>query len=244
MFDAKVLDVIKRTRDVLSLRFQRPDDFEYLPGQYMFIELNIGGVKKRKHFSLSSSPTEHGYVEITKRLTGHEFSNALNSLKVGDVVSLEAPFGLFTLNKKHHRIIFLTGGIGITPIRSMIRYASDIGSEIDMILLYSCKDEDNIPFREELEKTQSQNPRFKVFHTLTRPDKGWLGLMGRINARMIQSVAPDYLDRVAYVSGPKSMVEDILSILKVELGFNSEQLKYEFFPGFDQEEYKPGNSDK
>ena len=149
---------------------------------------------------------------------------------------MEAPFGLFTLDNNHQKILFLTGGIGITPIRSMIRYDFDAGSKKDMILLYSCRDEANVPFREELERIQSKNPSFMVFHTLTRPEKSWLGLVGRINASMIRSIVPDYLDRVAYVSGPINMVKDLLSILKIELSFTDDHLKYEFFPGFDRED--------
>jgi ferredoxin-NADP reductase len=231
-FESRVIEIIQRTKDVLSIRFEKPSLLEYHPGQYMFVELMIEGVKSRKHFSLSSSPTERRFIEITKRLTGHVFSNALTQLKVGDTVSLEAPFGLFTLNNDHEKILFLTGGIGITPIHSMIRFASDMNLKTDMVLLYSCRNQDNIPFRDELDQLQSVNQRFKVVHTLTRPEGDWHGLVGRINSEMIRKVVPDFLKRVSYISGPTEMVNNILNMLTAELSVPKSQVKFEYFPGF------------
>jgi ferredoxin-NADP reductase len=234
-FNAQVFEMIQRTSDVLSIRFERPSDLDYLPGQFMFVDLMVGERTLRKHFTLSSSPSECEFIEITKRLTGHEFSNALAALNVGDVVSLEAPFGKFTLERLFKKTLFLTGGIGITPIRSMIRYATDTHYETEMILLYSCRDEDNIPFREEFEELQNINPRLKVYNTLTRPESNWDGLVGRITGEMIQRVAPDYYDRVSFVSGPINMVNHMLSILTNDLKLPKNKVKYEYFPGFKQE---------
>lgn len=76
-FEAIVKEIIQRTPYVKSIRFNRPKEFQYLPGQYMYIELTINGQRAQKHFTISSSPTELTHLELTKRLTGHEFANAL-----------------------------------------------------------------------------------------------------------------------------------------------------------------------
>jgi len=83
LFEAVVDDVIQRTHNVKSFRFSRPSSFNYKPGQFLFVTLKEGEEELKKHFTLSSSPTED-FIEFTKKLTGHRFSNLLDSLQVGD----------------------------------------------------------------------------------------------------------------------------------------------------------------
>src|SRR5512137_1263526 len=94
-FDADIIQILQRTRDVKSVRFRKPDRFNYLPGQWISVTLGNENEQKTKPLSLSSSPTED-FLEITKRLTGHDFSNALDVLKVGDKALLKGPFGNLT----------------------------------------------------------------------------------------------------------------------------------------------------
>ena len=90
--ETEVMQVLSRTRDALSVRFARPKDFDYLPGQFMFITFGSKDEQKTKHLTISSSPTED-FLEVTKRLTGHEFSNALGAAKAGDSVMIRGPYG-------------------------------------------------------------------------------------------------------------------------------------------------------
>jgi ferredoxin-NADP reductase len=120
-FISRVIELIKRNDDVLSIRFERPKIFDYLPGQYMFLTLDKHGKKLRKHFTFSSSPTEEGFIEITKRLTGHEYSNALTEQKGLQGMSI------LTLSQswrpeKLFQLMHLTGTL---PLReNMIRSSS------------------------------------------------------------------------------------------------------------------------
>lgn len=92
-FEAKVRERIVRTPDIISIRFDRAAGFEYMPGQYIFVTIYSGDEKMTKHLTISSSPTEPDHLEVTKRLTGHPYSNALSELREGDKVTLDGPFG-------------------------------------------------------------------------------------------------------------------------------------------------------
>jgi ferredoxin-NADP reductase len=119
-FETEVTQAIPRTRDVKSNRFQRPNGFDYLPGQWIFLAIGRNEEQKTKHLTLSSSPTED-YLEVMKRLTGHEFSNALEALNEGDRVFLRGPYGNFTFHGEYEKLGMLSGGIGITSFRRIIQ---------------------------------------------------------------------------------------------------------------------------
>jgi ferredoxin-NADP reductase len=198
----------------------------------MYIELTINGQRTEKHFTISSSPTELTHLELTKKLTGHEFANVLASLKVGDKVEIEGPEGDFTFIGEYPKILTLTGGIGITPIRSIIRYCTDLRLKSDIMLLYSNGSEDDITFEDELDDMQKSNDKLKIIYTLTHPRGKWDGLTGRINGDMISRAVPDFMDRVCYISGSQTMVDDLTNIIIRDLKVPAEQVKTEYFPGY------------
>ncbi len=184
-----------------------------------------------KHLSISSSPTED-FLEVTKRLTGHPFSKALAALKEGDKVLLKGPFGKFTYAGEDKKICMLSGGIGITPLRSIIKYIFDKMIDTDIVLFYSNSREDDIAFQNEFEEMKKRYPKFNIVNTVTMPGPSWTGLTGRITADMIKNHMPDYLNRVFYISGPTGMVDSMLILLK-EINVPEEQIKKEFFTGYD-----------
>ncbi|HIH75051.1 MAG TPA: FAD-dependent oxidoreductase [Methanosarcina sp.] len=231
IFETNVIETIQRTPDIKSIRFEKPQGFHYLAGQYIFVTLGNGPDEMTKHFTLSSSPTED-FLEITKRLTGHPFANALASLSVGDKVSMNGAFGKFTFQGDYDKVGMLSGGIGITPLRSIIKYSIDQKSGVSITLLYSNRSEDDIAFRNEFEDIQKENSSIKVIETITKPDPYWKGASGRINTEMVKKFIPDYPERTFYTSGPQKMVESMVSLLK-ELGVPEEQIRQEYFPGYD-----------
>src|SRR4030042_6743233 len=95
-FETNVKEIIPRTPNVTSFRFPRPPELDYKPGQFLFITIKQGDKELSKHFSFSSSPTEKDHIEFTKKLTDHEYSEALKSVKVGDWARIDAPYGQFT----------------------------------------------------------------------------------------------------------------------------------------------------
>ncbi len=231
MFEAYVKESIQRTRDIISVRFTKPAGFDYSPGQFIFVTVGSGNDEVTKHLSLSSSPTED-FLEVTKRLTGHPFSNALAALKEGDKVKLKGPFGKFTFAGGHKKIGMLSGGIGVTPLRSIIKYIFDKMLDTDVVLFYSNSREDDIAFEKEFEDMTKESPKFDVLNTVTKPGPSWTGLTGRITADMIKKHVPDYSNRVFYISGPIGMVDSMQILLK-EINIPDEHIKKESFTGYD-----------
>jgi len=229
-YPATVISVISHGAHAASVRFSRPPGFSYLPGQYMFITIGSGEQAQVKHLTISSSPTEP-FLQVTKGLTGHPFSNALTSLREGETVQLRGPYGEFTFTGEYGKIAFLSGGIGVTPLRSMIRFAADKKIESDIVALDSVKDEESFLFREEFEAIARAMPNLRVIPTLTRPGPGWKGHAGRIDREFLRQEIPDWNERIFFTSGPAAMVDGMLSLLR-EMGVLSDHIRKEYFPGF------------
>lgn len=230
-FDTEIVEIIKRTHDVKSFRFSRQSSFEYKPGQFMFVSIPSGDGELKKHFTISSSPTETGFIEFTKKLTGSDYSNALGLLKVGDKVEIDAPYGNFVFDEKIKKMCLISGGIGITPLRSMSKYVVDLKLDTDIILLYGNAKIDDIAFNDELDNFQKEITQFKVVHVLNNPPSNWKGYQGFINADIIKKEVPDYSKRIFYICGPPGMVNAMKKMLK-EFELNDSQIKIENFTGY------------
>lgn len=230
LFEASISNIIQRTHNVKSFRFSRPPSFNFEAGQFLFVTLKNGEKELRKHFTISSSPTED-FIEFTKKLTGHEFSNLLDSLMVGDYVKIDAPYGKFVLDEKQTKICMLSGGIGITPLISMCRYVIDRRLKVNIIMLYGNETYDDIAFRQELERMEEEKQNLKVVHVLNKPHSNWNGYIGYINAEVIQKEVSDYKQRTFYTCGPPGMVNTIKNLLH-ELDVPNEGVKVENFSGY------------
>jgi ferredoxin-NADP reductase len=231
LFETGVIEVIQRTSDVKSIRFEKPQGFNFLAGQYVVLILGTGSSQMKKPFTFSNSPTEN-FLEITKKLTGHLFSNAFSELKPGDKVSINGPYGMFTFQEECENIGMLSGGIGITPLRSMIKYSIDEKINTKITLLYSNSSEEDIAFRDELELVRKEHPNIKIIYTITRPGPEWKGVTGRINSDMVKKYIPNYRKCIFFTSGPMKMVDSMISLLR-ELEVPEKQIKREIFPGDD-----------
>lgn len=231
IYQGEIAQIIQRTNDVKSFRLNRPEDFNYRAGQFMMVSLKIDGADVKKPFSISSSPTQLEHIEFTKKLTGHDFSNQLDSMNVGDVFGIDGPYGNMTFDGEYKRIAMLSGGIGITPMMSICQYSTDMELDADIVLMYSNKAEEDIAFEDELTELQKRNPNLSIIHTLTRGCDTWPGCRGRICAEMIEKEIPDYMDRVFYLCGPPAMVESTESALYA-LNIQPEQIKKELLAGY------------
>ncbi len=234
-FESEIIEIIERARGVKSFRFKAEENAKFTAGQYFFVTIMVNGQENKKPFSFSSSPTEKGYVEFTKRMTGSEFSNALNGLATGARARLKMPLGKFTLDENAEKIVFLSGGIGITPIRSMCRYATDMRLEHDMVLLYGNNTEEDIIFKDDLDAMAGDNPRMKVVYTLTAPDACVTDercRKGFIDGDMIKREIPDHAERVFYVCGPPGMVNSLVGVLRNDMGISEEGVRTEQFAGY------------
>ncbi|MBI4334086.1 MAG: oxidoreductase [Chloroflexi bacterium] len=232
-FESEVSQVIQRTPTVKSFQFPiKTKGVRYMPGQFFFLTIKIKGEEAIHHFSFSSSPTDKGYIEFTKRITGSDFSQALNVLKPGDWARLRGPDGGFVLPRKQQKLAFLSGGIGITPLRSMLRYVTVKKVPYDVVLLYGNNAPEEIPFRDELAVLAAAQPGIRIEHILSAPSPEWRGKTGYISKDLVAELVPDYRERLFYISGPPRMVitlEEQLTALSVPQG----QLKRDSFTGYD-----------
>jgi len=233
-FDTRVIEVIDRTYNVKSVRFALPEPIEFIAGQYMLVTLNFQGKDLLHALSMSNSPSEIGYVEFTKKLSDSEFSHAISLLHLRDAAKVKLPLGQFTLQPDHKKIALIAGGIGITPIRSMIKFATDQKLTTDLVLFYSNHRPEDIVFRNDFEQMEQINSHLKVIHTITCPDElpDWSGRRGYVNEDLIKKELPDYQDYNIYLCGPPRMMEVMQSMLKEKLCLPAEKIIIEKFSGY------------
>lgn len=235
VIETLLTDMIQRTRDVKSFRFAFSGADTFQAGQFFGLTLKVNGQDQTKCFSFSSSPTEKNYIEFTKKITSSDFSRALEAMKAGDRVRIKMPLGSFMLDENAGKAAFLSGGIGITPIRSMWKYAFDKGLPVNAVLLYGNHTPQDIVFRDELQAMADANKNFKVVFSIDTPDAcpaDWGGRCGFIDAEMIRREVPDYDEQVFYVCGPPAMVGCLVDILKTDLQIAEPMIRKENFSGY------------
>jgi predicted ferric reductase len=201
--------------------------FNYRPGQFMFLKLQRNGKSGEVHpFTISSSPTERGRITATIKKSG-DFTNKIDATKPGDKALVEAPFGRFSwVFDKPKGFIFIAGGVGVTPIRSMIKALCDIGDKRNAAFIYANKTEQDIIFRTQFDNLPAN---FKVVYVLSKPGQNWQGLRGHINAEIIKNSAGELLDFAdIYLCGPPAMIQSTLDILR-SLGVDKKRIHYERF---------------
>jgi ferredoxin-NADP reductase len=212
--------------------------YSYTAGQFAYFELDSLTVDdprgKRRHFTLSTAPTEHGIVQFTTKVRGSGFKETMKNAASGLGVTLEEPRGKFVLpDDASVPIVFLGGGVGVTPFRSMLRYATDENLPHKILMLYSAQAPDQIVFRREFESMPQENPNIQIVVTVTDPasDGGWKGETGRINADKVHKFVHDVPHSIFYTCGPPPMVQAMEELLK-SMNVPAERIKIERFSGY------------
>jgi ferredoxin-NADP reductase len=212
----------------------RPDKpVHYTAGQ--FIELTVPHTKpddrgQKRWFTLSSSPTDE-LLSITTKFAGSakssSFKKALFKLEPGTELVMAEPMGDFVLPKLIQTpLIFVAGGIGVTPFHSILSWLATTGEERPVKLLYAVHSEDEIVFQSTFDKAGIQ-PTIVV----GEPSPPWGGERGQITAELILGLEKPSEDTLVYVSGPEPMVEKLERDLK-RAGIKRSQLVLDFFPNY------------
>jgi predicted ferric reductase len=238
----RVIDVVPEAPDVHSVVLAPPSGervFDYAPGQFAFFTFHRadGAPVEEHHWTLSSSPSEKGFLTITVKALG-DYTATMGDIRPGDTAAVHGPFGRFScrFHPEEKELVFIAGGIGVTPLRSMIRYLRDRRDSRRVTFIYGNPDEENIVFREDMGKIAAGNhPRLKVHHVLENPPDGWDGERGVIDREKIQRLCGGQLkDRKAgfYVCGPPGLTETVVDTLK-ELGVPGGRIHLEIFSFLD-----------
>jgi ferredoxin-NADP reductase len=219
--------------------FNADKKLPFLPGQYLEWTLphkkaDIRG--NRRYFTIASSPTEQE-IKLGVRIQekgGSSFKRALQDMKAGDTMAASQLAGDFTLNTDaNKKLVFIAGGIGVTPFRSMIQNLLDTKQKRDIVFLYTVPHPNELAYRDIFEKA-GRDLGLRYYYVVTRPEnapKDWTGKTGRMDEAMVKEVAPDYKDRIFYLSGPNAMVETYKQLL-YKLGVPWTNIRTDFFPGF------------
>ena len=205
-------------------------------GQYLIVKLDVPADLRRgsRSFTMANAPTEERVMITTRIRDSSPFKQAFASLRPGDRIAAKGPFGKFTLHAEDAPALFLAGGIGVTPFRSIVKDALDTGRATPMILLTSDRVPEAISFRQEMEAWTLEHPTFRLFRTATRPDESshaWSGRVGRIDVAWIREQVPDLGAIIAYVAGPPSFVAQLRGTLP-SLGISDDRLRIEQFIGY------------
>jgi ferredoxin-NADP reductase len=225
--------VTAETADVKTFHFSSDEarPFGYKPGQFITIDLELYGKKVRRNYTITSSPSRPHLIALTiKRIAGGVASNWLHDhLAVGDTLRAVVANGKFHCwDIRENKVLMLSAGIGITPVMSMARWQSDLCLERDTVFFHSARTPADIVFRRELELLQG--PGFKLIVNCTRlaPDQEWSGLRGRLDAAMLHSAVPDFMERVVFMCGPDAWMNPMREFLGAA-GYPMENLHVESF---------------
>jgi ferredoxin-NADP reductase len=221
-FTGTLLEKLRRTDDSASFRFSRPPEYHFEAGQSYSITIPSPDGPLEHRFSHADSPTEP-HTELTTRMTGSPFKKALDALAPGADATFRGPSGRFLFRYSHPRLAFLVGGVGITPVRSMLRYLADTGGagrvpEQQLVLFYGCSTEAGIVYREELDEFARTIPGFRLVYVISAPIKSWTGLQGHITFEIVRSELGDDSSWIYYIVGPPPMVaamEEITGLMQV-----------------------------
>ncbi|MDD5069456.1 MAG: hypothetical protein PHV17_01910 [Candidatus Omnitrophica bacterium] len=214
---AKFIEKIDRTSTVSSFRFLVENDFDFVPGQFIeiiFDEKNRSNKNLNKYLSFSSAKNNQ-ILEVTKRLSQSDFSRRLLGLKKDDSTLIKGPLGNCIFKDDYKKICFLVGGIGITPVISIVEHIIKNKLATDVILLYSNRTDKDIAFKENIDAWSGITPKIKVIYIVSDcQPKDTKCISGRINAEILRNNVNDLNSREIFIYGPPVMVNSTKDICK------------------------------
>ena len=222
----------------MAFYLEKPDSFNFIAGQYMTVTLinppETDDEGNSRFLSIASAPHEK-YLMFATRMRDTAFKRVLKNLPIGSEVKIDGPDGSFYLHKNVSKsAVFLIGGIGITPIFSMIKNAAYAKLPHKLFLFYSNKRPKDSAFLKDLQNLEKENPNFKLITTMTGIDNSkipWQGEIGFINKEMIQKHIEDLFSPIYYMSGPPKMVKAMRELLE-KIGISEDNIRFEEFTGY------------
>ncbi|MEP7288669.1 MAG: RnfABCDGE type electron transport complex subunit D [Chloroflexota bacterium] len=234
----RLKDRIQTAPDTFDFIFTPNRKLSFAPGQYM--EWTLGhdhpdSRGNRRYFTLASSPTERDLILGVKfyRNSSSYKQSMLEMDRDSEIVAAQLTGDFVLPRDPKQRLVFIAGGIGITPFRSMIKYLLDTKQKRSITLFYANRTANEIVYKDVFDRAQHELG-IRTIYTLTDTNNipaGWRGKTGYISAKMIKDEVPYYRNCVYYLSGPNSMVTSFEEAL-LKLGVAKDHIKTDFFPGF------------
>lgn len=225
---ATVLAVIDETDSIRTFRFARPPGFDFQPGQFLMVRVEAGGQTNARCYSISSAPGVAGYLEVSVRRQGLVSGALHDTVRPGGTLFIHRPLGRFTgPGDPASHAVLLAGGIGITPLISMLRHAVTTQPHQKVTLLYSVRTPRDAAFRDELEWLARRHPQVRVVMTVSGEPAPGLR-QGRIDAALIGDTVPEPTAARYFLCGPLPMIDALREIL-TGLGVPRDHIRYEAF---------------
>jgi ferredoxin-NADP reductase len=206
--------------------------FTFVPGQFLNLAFSVGGARMNRSYSISSSPTQRKYVELTikREPRGAVSRHIVDLLKVGELIEAGGPVGKFTFDgTEAANIVLISAGVGITPMVSITRYLTECSWPGDIFFIYTCRTPADFIFADEVAALQKRNPKLRVAVTSTKAEgTDWKGPRGRLTKELLTQTVPDLASRRIHICGPAAMMEATKALL-IELGVAPDQVKSELF---------------
>lgn len=222
----------------MAFHFEKPDGFAFKAGQFADCTLinpaETDAEGNTRAFSFANAPYENDLILAT-RMRDTAFKRTLKMMAPGTELTLDAPHGSFTLhNKVSVPAVFLTGGIGVTPVRSIVLQAIHDHAAHRILVFYSNRKPEDAAFLDELMKNHGANPNYTFVGTMTQMEKSnhkWQGETGVISKAMLQKYIDDLTLPIYYIDGPPAMVNAMRQILS-EAGVDDDNIRTEEFSGY------------
>ncbi len=237
----RIARIFQETQDVKTFRFVMPDDsplpFTHVAGQYLNLKLEIGGVRVNRSYTIASSPTRTSYCEISvKRVAdGYASHHLHDTVKEGDLIDIGAPAGKFHFAgdvASHSRVVLVAGGVGITPMMSVVRSLTDRCWSGDIYLLFSVRKLHDIVFEHELAQLQKRFANLHICISLSAdPEATWTGARGHLSRELVEGFVPDLAHSgrgPVLLCGPAPMMVAMRKLF-VELGVPDAEVLEEAF---------------
>lgn len=238
-YTTRLIDRAEVAEGTLAFAFERPAGFDFTAGQYLTVTLPDPLYTDEKGnsrtFSIASSPQEAGRLVIATRMTGSALKRSLAEAPLGTPVSLFGPAGDFTLRPDAAETVFIAGGIGITPFRSMLLDAATRGRPGAIALIYSGRTLEGTPFHEELANLAKTYPAFRYIPTITEADQSplaWDGERRRVSAEFLRDHVGEMTGPRFYLAGPPGLVAAATKTV-LDAGADPAHLLAEEFSGYE-----------
>lgn len=211
-------------------RFEKPVGYAFAAGQYFNLTLQTAEDEQTKIFSHCDAPDDD-LIELTTRMSGSAFKNALAALAAGDEVTVAGPGGRLTVPPGCSKAGFLVGGVGITPAHSIVRDAVLRSTGLAVALFYGNQDLSCVPFGEEFRRLADEHGEITLVEVLFAPPDAWQGEVGFITADVVRRHVDPFDGWHWFVSGPPAMVTAMEKVV-ADLALPADAVTFERFGGY------------